>query len=141
MAEWNLNIKSCAGKPFIPSNGTEGMSFIEKYCANCINERWMHFQDEDKEEDKCKILTSSMISTEPIKEWNYDDTGSPKCSSFVKWDWGTDDDRREPPPKPSPPSNDPNQLLMPFDIWELLGVSDDIIVTKGVIIERELVEY
>lgn len=130
-----------AGKYFVPSNGTEGMSFTEHYCANCINERWMHFQDQDREEDKCKILNRSILEW-PVQmdEWKYDEKGSPRCSKFVKWDWGTDDDRREPPPKPEPPSNDPNQLLMPFDIWDLLGVSDEIVVTRTAIVEREVFE-
>ena len=39
-------------KKYRPSSGTEGMSFTEKYCEQCIHERWMHFQDEDREEDK-----------------------------------------------------------------------------------------
>lgn len=53
---------------YFPSNGTEGMEFIEKYCDNCYKEKF------------CTILTGSMIGKEP-KQWIYDENGIPYCTS------------------------------------------------------------
>lgn len=109
-------------KKYQPSNGTEGEGFMENYCYNCIHERWVHRQDEDKEEDKCDILSRSMIhdvkDKEYPSEWTYDENNRPICTKFSKFDWGGDDDRREPPPKPYEPP--PNQLM-------LFSISDDMV--------------
>jgi hypothetical protein len=53
---------------YFPSNGTEGMEFIAKYCDNCYKEKY------------CIILTNSMIGKEP-KQWIYDKNGNPYCTS------------------------------------------------------------
>lgn len=126
-----------------PSNGTEGMIFTDHYCDHCIHEKFSHTQKEG--DKKCDILTATMLydtnDKEYPKEWCYiDDT--PTCTNWKKWDWGMDDggNWNDPDtPKPSP-SDDPNQLLIPFDMWQLLGVNDNILVTKNYIVEREIIE-
>lgn len=130
---------NCAGQPFRPSNGTEGMIFTDAFCDRCIHEKFTHTgNDKDK---MCDILNATMAfginDKEYPSEWQFDSDGWPTCTKWQKWDWGRDDDGNfNDPPPPEP--YDPHQLMMPFDIWDLLGISDEIIVTKTAIVEREL---
>ncbi len=103
------------GKPFRPSNGTEGDIFCDNYCFQCIHERWAHFMDEDNEEDKCEIYSRMMLFD--IKDPEYPAeliymNKKPTCTNYVHWDWGNDRDGRNEPPKPD--SVGPNQLMFPF---------------------------
>ena len=44
-------------------------------------------------------------------QWQYDENDNPCCTSWLKWDWGNDDDPDNPNnPKAPPPPPDPNQL-------------------------------
>lgn len=102
----------CAGEPFRPSNGTEGMFFTSAFCENCIHEKWIHTQNDD--DKKCGILSDSMIfdlkDEEYPKQWVFDAEGWPVCTAWKKWDWGTDGDPDDPDnPNYTPPPN-PNQL-------------------------------
>ena len=111
----------CAGESWMPSNGTEGMEFTGNFCDECLHERWSHYPDQDREEDKCKILNKSMIDP-PVDEWQYDEEGYPHCTKWVHFDWGDEDDPNEPgddwPFKPIPTG--PNQLsLFPLSPNEL----------------------
>jgi len=126
------------GRKYRPSNGTEGECFHESYCYQCIHERWVHRQNENKDEDKCDIWNRALLH-EPNEEeypveWTYKN-GTPVCTSFEKFDWGNDDNGyNEPPPKPEPP--DPNQLCMPFEI-DLVNenvVEEKINSTKNVVL-------
>jgi len=112
------------GKLYMPSNGTEGMWFTDKFCENCIHEKFMHTQKEG--DKKCDIFSRSILHWYDVKnpaypqEWIYDENDQPTCTAFYKWDWGSNDDEgglREPPPEPEPP--DPNQLCFPFIIDEI----------------------
>lgn len=102
-------------RPYRPSNGTEGMSFIDTYCMNCIN------CDPDPDGPKqCDILMRSMChdleEPEYPKEWQYIN-GEPKCTAHVKWDWGNDGDPDDPDnPKAPPPPVPANQLCLPFEM-------------------------
>ena len=131
-------------KKYRPSNGTEGEYFMEEHCYQCLHERWIHRQKEDRDEDKCAIITDAMCydlkDPEYPSEWTYDAKGQPTCTKFVKFDWGTDDDPRE--PAPPPPPDDPRQLLMPFGFADLLGElwGSEVVVTKTAIVEREWIE-
>lgn len=131
----------CAGKPFIPSNGTEGDMFMEEFCFQCIHERWTHRQKEDRDEDKCGIMNRALLydtkDPEYPKEWVFTAEGWPVCTSWKKFDWGTRDDPHEPPPPPEP--EDPRQLMMPFDITELFPFGD-VVVTRTAIVERAWLE-
>lgn len=104
-------------RKYQPSNGSEGMSFISAFCDNCIHERWSHHQDENREEDKCGILSRTMLHNvddpEYPTEWTYDKDGRPLCTAWKQWNWGNEiDGYNEPPPPPVPV--DPNQLSLPF---------------------------
>jgi hypothetical protein len=103
-----------------PSSGCEGMWFTETYCMNCIH------CDPDPDGDKqCQILCSSMCydvdDPKYPKEWIYGDDGTPKCTQFVKWDWGNDGDPDDPSNPKAPIPDDPNQLVLPFIIDEILS--------------------
>ena len=132
------------GQPYRPTSGTEGECFHERFCYQCIHERWVHRQKEDRDEDKCVVLTATLgLGTDDPgypKEWTYGEDGKPTCTKFVKFDWGTDDDPNEPDsPRPVEP-DDPAQLLMPFDITDFFPFAD-VVVTKHAIVEREWIEH
>lgn len=103
---------NCVGKPFRPSNGTEGMIFMDAFCEQCIHEKYSHTQnDADK---KCDLMSAAMIfdigDDDYPKEWVHDMEGWPICTAWKKWDWGNDGDPDDPDnPNYRPPSN-PNQL-------------------------------
>jgi hypothetical protein len=103
---------------FMPSNGTEGMIFVDNFCLQCIHEKFMHTQNHD--DRKCEIFDNSLLNDRPcfnkdLKldgwEWFMDkDCQNWECKQWQKWDWGNDpDDLSEPP---EPPPYDPNQLLL-----------------------------
>lgn len=121
------------GDPYMPSNGTEGMWFTDKFCDQCIHQH----PNPDKSPRCDDILIESLVGNQP-KEWIYDSNGDPYCTKFQKWDWGfgDDDDWNEPgPPEPE----DPDQLCFPWDIIEILGTDYDLVSTKQAVIERELI--
>lgn len=117
---------------------------MEAHCYQCIHERWIHRQKEDRDEDKCEIISRAMgyDVTDPQypDEWTYDAKGVPTCTKWVKFDWGTDDDPREPGPKPPP--DDPRQLMMPLGMADLFGElwGDEVLSLPGALIEREVLE-
>jgi len=63
-------------KKYRPTNGTEGMSFCEKFCENCIFE------------NDCDIIFLSMSfdveDDHYPKELQYDKNGEPICINFKK---------------------------------------------------------
>lgn len=108
-------------RKYCPSNGTEGVSFVESHCANCIHEKFIHTQNHS--DKKCDIFSRTLLHAvnEPEfpEEWTYDGNGDPTCTAFVRWNWGNNDDEgglNDPPPD-YPVS--PNQLVMPFIFDEL----------------------
>ena len=109
-------------RPYRPSNGTEGECFIDTYCMNCIN-----CDPNPDGKKQCEILCASLwfnINEEGYpKEWIYNEQNKPTCTSWVKWDWGTDGnpDDRDNPKAPIP--DDPNQLMLPF-IFDELGIKE-----------------
>lgn len=108
------------GKPYRPSNGSEGECFIGKFCENCIHEKFIHTQNMD--DKKCNILTHSMCfgtdDAEYPKEWMYDENDRPTCTNYKYWNWGFDDDDGPfDPPIVLP--DDPNQLCLPFLLDEV----------------------
>ena len=110
--------KDRAGAPFQPSNGTEGIMFCEKFCDQCLN---CH-PNPDKN-PQCDILMLTMCfyptDKEYPKEWIFNEEGWPVCTAWQKWDWGNDDDFREPPEPPCEPQ-DPGQLTI-FTEKEFIG--------------------
>jgi hypothetical protein len=109
-------------KKYRPSNGTEGESFIYDHCHACIHGKYEHTGDID--DKPCDILSRSFFlnvdDREYPEEWTYDEHGKPTCTAWRKWDWGRDDDGNWNNP-PEPPTDDPNQLCMPF-IFDEIGV-------------------
>lgn len=55
-------------KPYRPSNGTEGESFMSRWCYRCIKE------------NNCTILTGALFGKQP-KQWRRG-SGGPLCTSF-----------------------------------------------------------
>lgn len=110
------------GQPYRPSNGTEGLWFVDEWCRNCIHGKYEHTGDiSDK---PCELLTASFMCDikDPMypKEWIYDKDDRPTCTAFVKWGWNRDDDGNWIDPPVSPPDIDnPNQLVLPFIFEEL----------------------
>lgn len=108
-------VDRCAAEnSYIPSNGTEGMSFMEDFCDQCLHQN----PDPDPETTKaknCEICMRTMCyhpnEPEYPREWIYLPNGKPTCTKFVKWDWNRDgdpDDPDNPNRPPDPP--DPKQL-------------------------------
>jgi hypothetical protein len=74
-----VQFKDQAGKPYRPSNGTEGEIFMEKWCERCML---------DTEDNPCEILTCALCfdidESDYPKEWRYDYAGRPMCTAFVE---------------------------------------------------------
>jgi len=64
-----------------PSNGSEGMDFMTRFCDQCVYEDW----EGDKE---CPIIGATMIydvdDPEYPEEWTYDQAGDPICTKFIR---------------------------------------------------------
>lgn len=116
--------RGCTDKCFAenlyrPSNGSEGCGFTSCFCDNCIHEN-----PDPESGKKCELLTSSMLYYPTEKgypmEWNYDPEGNPRCTKFVKWDWGNDGDPNDPDnPNRPPDPPDPMQLnLFPLYVGD-----------------------
>jgi len=73
-----------AGKPYRPSNGTEGEMFSERYCERCAHDAT--YRRTFEAEDGCRILTSTLVYDVAEKgypaEWVYDAAGVPTCTAF-----------------------------------------------------------
>ena len=112
----NCQGKCAAENSYYPSNGSEGISFIDEFCSNCI-----HDNPDPEKKPKCEILTATMCFSpnEPgyPLEWQYDALGHPTCTKYVPWNWNRDGDPDDPdnPNKPPDPP-DPNQLHL-FPLW------------------------
>ena len=104
-------------KKYQPSNGTEGMWFMGKFCEQCL-----HQHPDPNNPKQCEIVGLTMCYSPKDKEypeeWIYDENDNPTCTKFVKWDWGKDDDGNW--KELSLPSiDDSNQLCMSFIFDEL----------------------
>lgn len=105
-------------KLYRPSNGTEGIGFMEDFCFQCIHEN-----PNPNLKPKCGLMTASMVCgvNDPLypQEWTYDQNDRPTCTKFTKWDWGNDGDPNDPDKPKAPVPEDPNQLCFPFIYDEL----------------------
>lgn len=79
-----------AGRPYQPSNGTEGEFFFEAWCRGCARDRAMREGDDVNEcddDEVCNLIARSMAfkpgDAEYPAEWQYDKTGQPCCTAFV----------------------------------------------------------
>jgi len=70
-------LKEKAGESYRPSNGTEGMIFMGKYCDHC--QLW--------DQGACEIQFHSMLyeveEKEYPSEWIIDEDGQPTCTAFT----------------------------------------------------------
>lgn len=75
---------ACAGKPYQPSNGTEGEMFMHMWCSGCERDR--AFREDPDNNDGCEIAANVMAYrvSDPKypAEWRYDAEGTPKCSAW-----------------------------------------------------------
>lgn len=69
------------GQQWVPSNGTEGSIFQDSWCCQCQRDGVMNgTADSDVEENWCSIIAASYRGE--AKEWQYDASGQPCCTSF-----------------------------------------------------------
>jgi len=72
------------GEQYVPSNGTEGYSFIAAWCCNCAKDKpsseGVDFDDCDPSET-CEILAASFRGE--AVEWRELEDGTCKCIAFV----------------------------------------------------------
>lgn len=72
------------GEQWIPSNGTEGYSFLEQACGNCARDKAMRegveFENCDDNE-VCPIIAASFMGE--AVEWRRLENGEVMCTSFV----------------------------------------------------------
>jgi hypothetical protein len=61
-----VRIPNAAGKPYMPSNGTEGDLFMAQWCSTCVKQ------------DTCMRVDRAMIGDQP-RDWVRDDNGAPTC--------------------------------------------------------------
>lgn len=103
-------------RKYRPSNGTEGEYFMSEHCYQCIHDN----PDYDAKSPRCEIMTFVMCfdtnDKEYPKEWIYGDDGKPTCTKFKKWDWGNDGNPDDIDNPKAPIPENPNQLVMPFEI-------------------------
>lgn len=72
---------SSAGKPFRPSNGTEGEIFASAFCYRC-----KRYAGDSLDMEDCEIEMNAIVyeigESEYPKEWIYDESGQPCCTAF-----------------------------------------------------------
>jgi len=83
-------MKTSVLSPYMPSNGTEGSIFLERFCSRCERDKVVNGSATLEEADKdpsvwCDILSRSYIDSE-IPEWRLDHNNSPFCTAFVPMD-------------------------------------------------------
>jgi hypothetical protein len=107
-------------KKYRPSNGTEGDQFINRFCDHCAYEKFIHTSNSN--DLKCEILSKSLLyninEAEYPEEWQYNSRNKPICTQYKKYDWNKDVGEKEPPSPPEP--ENPNQLVLPFIMDEIL---------------------
>lgn len=81
------SFKAQAGKPWLPSNSTEGGLFMDQACTRCDRDRTMNgkvvFGEHDGA-DLCSVLVNSSLGE--VLEWQYSAEGQPCCLAFLPVD-------------------------------------------------------
>ena len=76
--------KDRVGKPYQPSNGTEGMQFMAEFCDRCEKDR--KYRKTMDGQYGCEIMANAMCykQTDPEypKEWTFTEEGFPVCTAF-----------------------------------------------------------
>lgn len=78
-------ILELTGKPYRPSNGTEGDMFKERFCAQCKHD------DEDNPGLGCEEIAMytfilNLDDRDYPPEWVHDEEGRPTCTKFERRD-------------------------------------------------------
>jgi len=115
-----------AGQPYMPSNGTEGMHFHDKFCMQCI-----HCNPDPSGKKQCDILCASLCfsigDADYPKEWVYDENDNPSCTAWKKWNWDEQGDPDNPKNENYVQPEDPAQLKLPW-----YDQSDHAIIGEGI---------
>jgi len=78
-------ILALSGKPYRPSNGTEGGMFQHVWCDRCTQD-WA--AREGRPEDGCRLIALALALAHDVDsadypaEWTHDERGRPVCSAF-----------------------------------------------------------
>lgn len=75
-----------AGQRYQPSNGTEGMIFIDAWCSHCARdkaEREGAYVEDCDDTELCPIIARSMADG-GCEEWVYGSDGQPRCTEYVE---------------------------------------------------------
>lgn len=77
-------------RPYRPSNGTEGVIFMDAWCSKCAKDAEMNGtvrSGDAKAEQLCPIIAATMAYDEDDpkypREWQYDASDHPVCTAFV----------------------------------------------------------
>uniref|UniRef100_A0A6M3LBA3 Uncharacterized protein n=1 Tax=viral metagenome TaxID=1070528 RepID=A0A6M3LBA3_9ZZZZ len=77
------------GDSYKPSNGCEGIDFMDQFCAHCVKDKALNGEKDPDicdGDDYCGIIAASMLYKIHNKgyppEWVYDDEGLPTCTAF-----------------------------------------------------------
>lgn len=77
-------IPAMAGKPYHPSNGTEGELFMDAFCERCVHDAV--YQRTNSPGTGCPIIVATMLedydSPDYPKEWIHTAEGEPVCTAF-----------------------------------------------------------
>lgn len=98
-------------KKYIPYSSDDIMDFTDKFCMNCIHEKFIITQNED--DRQCEILSAQMMldsDEEGREEWILGKDGQPTCTAFHYFNWF--DVEGNIIETPEEPINDPNQLKL-----------------------------
>lgn len=84
----SYEIPACAGKPYSPSNGSEGLDFQAAFCDRCQREadpRWDRGNGDGR--FGCTILSDALLfrvgDPKYPHQWTHDERGRPTCTAFV----------------------------------------------------------
>ena len=72
------------GDPYRPSNGTEGLGFMEVWCFECERDRSFMDGTGDGCEIAARVLALKPGEDGYPSEWTYNEEGRPVCTAFVE---------------------------------------------------------
>lgn len=79
------------GQKYQPSNGTEGMIFIDAWCSECQRDKALREGidiSECDDDELCEIVAKTMTydinDKEYPSEWQFGSDGQPRCTAFIE---------------------------------------------------------
>lgn len=80
-----------AGEKYRPSNGTEGLLFMDAFCRRCQRDKAMREGadfDECDDNERCQIIADTFAynieDPEYPTAWQYGKDGQPCCTQFIE---------------------------------------------------------